>query len=694
MLMPGRNWLGCILVSRYREEASVSQVGSMRGIMGRLVWSGGLVACLFGGALPGFAGAPDRVDPRLDATLRAFRSVRLFKEVSISPDGKTVAWVEDLKSGGNTAIYVKKLGGADKPLRVSAGAAGANASEGSLAWSPHSRQLAFLSNGGKGEQRQLYVVPATGGLARKITSFSGYMTDPRWSPSGDRIAVLLVPGGGGGNPLDVVSSRVGVIEAEFHNQRLALVDIRSGAVKSVSPEALHVYEYDWSPDGRRVVCTAAPGPGDANWYVAQLYTLALDTGNAHSIYRPQWQIAAPRWSPDGASIAFIEGLMSDQGITGGDLFTIPAAGGKLTNRTPGRKSSVSWIEWVSPSRVFLTEITGGSTVFSRLDLESGTDERLWQANEYIHGGGVLPNFSLARDGSAAAAIRSSWENPPAIWAGAIGKWTAITGSERPPEARVGRIKSLEWKNEAFTVQGWLVWPRDFKPGRTYPLIVQIHGGPASWARQSWPGDRFEMTTLSALGYFVFSPNPRGSLGGGQAFARANIKDFGGGDWRDIVAGLETVLKTAPVDPNRLGVAGWSYGGYMTMWALTQTQRFKAAVVGAGIANLQSYYGQNMIDRWLLPYFGSTVYDDPAVYLRSSPLTYIKKVKTPAMIVVGSNDEACPAAQSFEYWHALKTLGVPTQMIVYPGEGHMFHDPDHKRDLLERTVRWFDKYLHP
>ncbi len=133
---------------------------------------------------------------------------------------------------------------------------------------------------------------------------------------------------------------------------------------------------------------------------------------------------------------------------------------------------------------------------------------------------------------------------------------------------------------------------------------------------------------------------------------------------------------------------------MTMWALTQTPRFKAAVVGAGIANLQSYYGQNMIDRWLLPYFGATVYDDPAVYLKSSPLTYIKRVNTPAMIVVGANDEACPAAQSFEYWHALKTLGVPTQMIVYPGEGHMFHDPDHKRDLLERTVNWFDKYLHP
>ena len=204
--------------------------------------------------------------------------------------------------------------------------------------------------------------------------------------------------------------------------------------------------------------------------------------------------------------------------------------------------------------------------------------------------------------------------------------------------------------------------------------------------------QFDLSVLSALGYFVFFPNPRGSYGQGEAFTRANVKDFGYGDLRDILAGVDAVLKSAPVDPNRLGVAGWSYGGYMTMWTVTQTNRFKAAVAGAGIANWQSYYGENSIDQWMIPYFGASVYDDPAVYAKSSPITFIKKMKTPTLVVVGERDGECPAPQSYEFWHALKTLGVPTELVVYPGEGHSFHQPDHRRDVMERTVAWFEQYL--
>jgi dipeptidyl aminopeptidase/acylaminoacyl peptidase len=201
-----------------------------------------------------------------------------------------------------------------------------------------------------------------------------------------------------------------------------------------------------------------------------------------------------------------------------------------------------------------------------------------------------------------------------------------------------------------------------------------------------------MTVLSALGYFVFFPNPRGSYGQGEDFTRANVKDFGYGDLRDILAGVDAVLKSVPVDPNRLGVTGWSYGGYMTMWTVTQTNRFRAAVAGAGIANYQSYYGQNSIDQWMIPYFGASVYDEPAVYAKASPITFIKNVKTPTLIVVGERDGECPAPQSYEFWHALKAQGATTEFVVYPGEGHMFRDSAHKRDVMERTVNWFEKYL--
>jgi dipeptidyl aminopeptidase/acylaminoacyl peptidase len=210
------------------------------------------------------------------------------------------------------------------------------------------------------------------------------------------------------------------------------------------------------------------------------------------------------------------------------------------------------------------------------------------------------------------------------------------------------------------------------------------------AAPGWGG--FLPSALAAEGYFVFEPNPRGSYGQGEAFTRANVRDFGHGDLRDILAGLDQVLRTSPVDAGRLGICGGSYGGYMTMWTLTQTHRFRAAMAAAGIADWQSYYGENLIDQWMIPYFGASVYDDPAVYARSSPISFIKAVSTPTLILVGDSDKECPAPQSYEYWHALRALGVETKLVVYENEGHWFRNPAHIEDRLTRTVNWFDQHL--
>jgi dipeptidyl aminopeptidase/acylaminoacyl peptidase len=199
--------------------------------------------------------------------------------------------------------------------------------------------------------------------------------------------------------------------------------------------------------------------------------------------------------------------------------------------------------------------------------------------------------------------------------------------------------------------------------------------------------------LSALGYFVLEPNPRGSYGQGEAFAAANRKDFGYGDLRDILAGVDTVIAKNPaIDPQRVGITGWSYGGFMTMFAVTQTQRFKAAVAGAGISDWKSYYGENSIDQWMTPYFGASVYKDPAVYAKSSAIDFIGQVHTPTLAVVGDRDGECPAPQSFEFWHALRDQHVPTQLVVYPNEGHGFVNPEHRTDVLVRTLDWFAKYM--
>ena len=625
--------------------------------------------------------AAQSADPRIGGILNQLGSTRTFQQVEISPDGKRVAWVERTSDGG--VIFVKD--GNASPVRIGAG--------GNIAWSPDSQRIAFLADHDQKGQVQLYAVGAKGGRAKKLTDLKGYVTDPRWSPDGSKIAILYAenaPSGGG--PLEAEPVETGVIGGAIYNQRLAIVDANSGGAKQISPADLNVYEYDWSPDSHSFALTAAPGPGDNNWWIAKLYTMPADSGKMDEIYKPETQMAMPRWSPDGGTIAFIEGLMSDEGFTGGDVFTVSANGAKPKNLTPGRKSSVSSLEWTGPSKLVLTEFTGGSSAITSFDVATGQSERLWQGDENLHAGGNYPNFSLARDGFTAAAIRQDWQHPPEIWAGRIGEWRAITAENSAQQPQWGRVENITWSNEGSAVQGWLLYPAGFDASKKYPMIVSIHGGPANLNTPHWPGVQFDLSVLSSLGYFVFFPNPRGSYGEGESFTRANVKDFGYGDLRDVLAGVDAVLKSAPVDPNRLGVAGWSYGGYMTMWTVTQTNRFKAAVAGAGIANWQSYYGENSIDQWMIPYFGASVYDDPAVYAKSSPITFIKKVKTPTLVVVGERDGECPAPQSYEFWHALRTLGVPTELVVYPGEGHSFHQPDHRRDVLERTVAWFEQYL--
>ncbi|HEX7130306.1 MAG TPA: prolyl oligopeptidase family serine peptidase, partial [Rhodanobacteraceae bacterium] len=223
----------------------------------------------------------------------------------------------------------------------------------------------------------------------------------------------------------------------------------------------------------------------------------------------------------------------------------------------------------------------------------------------------------------------------------------------------------------------------------YPMIVYVHGGPSSATLPDWSNNA---TAYSTFGYFVLLPNPRGSFGEGERFTQAVRRDMGYGDLRDTLAGVDAVEKRLPVDDRRLGLTGWSYGGFMSMFAPTQTQRFRAAVAGAGISDWQSYYGENQIDKWMIPFFGASLYDDPSAYAKSSAINFIKQAKTPTLIVVGERDEECPAPQSFEHWHALKTLGVPTTLVVYANQGHHIADHEDQEDILRRSLAWFEQYL--
>jgi dipeptidyl aminopeptidase/acylaminoacyl peptidase len=630
--------------------------------------------------------------------LRPLFFVQQFDEVAISPDGERVAWVETRidKDGAETGerdIFVAEYEKESNPRRITAGPVEAHADEHNLAWSPDGKRLAFLSDAAVKGQLQLYTITMDGASAVKVTDAKGLLATPKWSPDGKSIAVLYTENATrDAGPLVAETPETGVIKDSFFEQRLAILDANGGALRAITPADTYIYEYDWAPDSKNLVMTAAKGNGDNNWYVAQLYAVDSSSAEMRAIYKPKLQIGRPVVSPDGKNVAFIEGLMSDEDSVGGDVFVIAREGGAPKNLTPGRRASASLLAWTSDGKIINMENAGGESSVIRIDPKNAKVESLYRAPELATSGFWSTSLSLTPDGSKAACVRGSFLTAPEVWAGALGRWKQVTSRNAELKPAWGEAKNVRWNNDGFDVQGWLIYPQDFDASKRYPMIVEVHGGPGAGVQPAWPNAHNFAMALPAKGYFVFLPNPRGSFGQGEAFTRANVRDFGYGDWRDVLKGVDEVLRMAPVDPERLGLTGWSYGGYMAMWGVTQTDRFRAAVAGAGIANWSSYYGENKIDQWMIPFFGKSVYDDPEIYARSAPLTFIRRVKTPTLVLVGDSDGECPTPQSYEFWHALKTLGVETELVVYEHEGHMFVKPEHVRDRIERVGAWFDAHL--
>ena len=635
---------------------------------------------------------------KIDAVLGQLERVHTFSGVSISPDGKWVAWIS--RAGAVSSVYLLDWTKARaKAKHIAAGEEAAGGEASGIAWSPDSSQFVFLWHAKSSSQDQIYRISAAGSTeAKQISHLDGHVEGLQFAPNGTHLAFLYAEHGGGGGPLEAVPAQLGVIGSDLHNNRLSVLPMDGSTsqaeIRQVTPNELNIYEYDWSPDSRQFAAVAAPGPADNNWWTAKLYSVMAQTGQMKMIYAPPAarQIAAPHWSPDGRVIGFIGGLMSDEGFDGGDIFLVPGSGGNPRNVTEGLNATPTGFQWRNPNVLLYTEVVDGGGAIGTLDLRNGQKEVLWQGGQALHQDGNFPDLSFASDGVTSAAIRSTWEQAPEVSAGRIGDWRPLTAENAQQRPHWGKSESIVWSSEGTRAQGWLLYPENFDAAKRYPMVVEIHGGPSNLKSAAWPSAHFDMSVMASLGYFVFFPNPRGSYGEGEAFTKANVKDFGGGDLRDVLAGVDAVVKKAPVDESRIGVTGWSYGGYMTMWTVTQTQRFRAAVAGAGIANWLSYYGENSIDEWMIPFFGASVYDDPAVYLKSSPITYIKQVKTPTLVVVGERDGECPAPQSFEFWHALQAQDVPTELVVYAGEGHSFHDPKDRVDVSRRAVAWFDKYL--
>lgn len=609
----------------------------------------------------------------------------------ISPDGRRVVFElgpghkPDPETPHQRALWLVEVeSGTARPLT------GSNpGTHESARWSPDGGQVAFVSNRANPAEKQLYLLGLAGGEAQRLTDLRGSVSDPLWTPDGGALLFLY---SGTLDPETPPTPDPIVEDEDPHFNRVWSLDLASGALKPLTPDGYHIHEYALAPDGARLAVVASTHPNPwQGWYSAQLYTLSVDDGPLVPLCTVDQQVGRLTWSPDNQLLAYVSGTMSDEGNVAGDVYVVPGEGGQPRLLTPGIDHSITWIDWRTEGILY-----GGravdSVIHGWINADTGATQTIVKGLYCVNGWGP-ESLSVSRDGLFVAA-RESFTEPPNVHLGSLasGTWRQLTDFE-PDRATFGpmRAESREWTSPDGTpVQGYLLFPDDYEPGKRYPLFLHVHGGPSLSYLPRY-GSAWERLML-ARGCVVLMPNPRGSWGRGSAYQAANVGDLGGGDWQDILAGVDRLIEEGIADPDRMAIGGWSYGGYLVTWAVTQTDRFQCAFSGACITNYESNYGVVKNREWQSTLFGSVVYDDVERHRSRSPMTHVRSVKTPTLLVHGMEDVVAPPQQSIEFYTALRYLGVPSQLVLYPREPHGFQERAHQRDMFQRLAGWVDKYL--
>jgi dipeptidyl aminopeptidase/acylaminoacyl peptidase len=540
---------------------------------------------------------------------------------------------------------------------------------------------------------------------------------PKWSPDGRTLAVKMTdPDTEEDKRRKKERDDVFVHHEREKFDRLTVVDVPndpfgSASVEPVEPRTVlegdwHLWEYAWSPDGTRFAVTVARHTGfNETFDGVRAGLVSADGGEITLIGGEEGQYRSPgslAWSPDGKRLAFL--AAPDLKRDAGEAIFLADAGdpATVTMRFYDNEGSVLSIGWPLADRLMMyREVSVYTTIWSIAADGDGAPEKLIGGTLGERGtagyGFDLAGISQALDRSCErfAFSWSSATEPGEVWAGEVGgearKLTSFN-AELATRA-IGRTELVRWKSDELEIEGLLIYPVGYEEGKRYPTILHIHGGP-SWA---WD-DHFYANWhdwgqfLAGNGYAVLMPNPRGSTGRGWEFHIANYNDWMGGDYLDSQRGLDMLIERGIADPDRLGIGGWSYGGLTTAWALTQTDRFKAAVLGAGVTNRVSMQGTTDIVRWHGSWQSVEFAEGTDEYWHRSAMRYIGQVKTPTLIPHGEKDDRVPVSQGWEYYNALRMMGVPTKMVVYPREPHGLGERNHQRDLMERVLAWFDEYV--
>lgn len=618
---------------------------------------------------------------------------RTLGGIEVAPHGRRavfVATVADLEeNASNSDLWVADLANG-RSFQLTRGPKQDNAP----AWSPDGTRIAFLSD--RSGKTNIWMIRPDGGEAIPATEFEKLSVGSfRWLPDGSGFVFTAVD-----PPTPEEERRKKEkedpirVDRDFKYARLYHYRLGDKDPTKLTAEDYHVNDFDVSPDGRGVAFSAQPTPEVPDFYRSDVKLLDLESGEVRDLVNRPGLDTGPRFSPDGQWIAFRAAEVKDAWVGNTRLHVVRRDGTGLRDLSQAFDENVGVPEW-SPEGDWIYFVAGERVArrLFRLQVASGRFEAVSEHDQQR----VVDDFDLSRDGGFAVVALSDAETPAEVYrlrfsGNRLEKLTAVNAEfeDTGPAAELVRYRSAD----GLDLEGIVLKPRDFQTGKRYPLLVVIHGGPAGVFTYSFTPRRsaYPLHAFAAQGYVVFLPNPRGSGGHGERFRRANFKDWGYGDYDDIMRGVDLLVRNGVADPERMGVMGWSYGGYMTSWVVTQTDRFKAASMGAGLSNLVSMYGTTDIPEFLGTHMGGRPWDDMREYLRHSAINFVGNARTPTLIQHGRQDRRVPLSQGEEFYQALKDVGVPVEMVIYPRQPHGIREPRLQRDALEHNLRWFNKWV--
>jgi dipeptidyl aminopeptidase/acylaminoacyl peptidase len=618
--------------------------------------------------------------------------------IALSPDGSKVAYtVNETNWEDNsyeTEIFLADSKGGE-PVQLTR----AKKSSSAPAWSPDGRWLAFVSD--RSDKRQLYVINLAGGEARALTNVEEAVGAFSWSPDGTKIALTMTdPKAEAHKERDKKYGEFEIVDGDYRMTHLHILDVNLTASEPAKPKRLTsgsftVGSFDWSPDSTSIAFDHRADPNIANSASADISVVTIADGSVRKVVTQKGPDTNPTWSPDGSQIVFQSAMENPWFFFSNNrLAVVPAAGGtpKVVNARFDEQASI--VDW-APAGILFAGLEGISSRIFRLDPATGQFTALGPASGAAAGG-----FSFSKDYSTVAFTSGDATNYPELYVAPASKLSAprklTSFSDQIKDWTIGTREMISWKStDGTTIHGVLHKPADYQADRKYPLLVVVHGGPTAISRPSrvYPAGPYPVEQWLAKGALVLEPNYRGSAGYGEKFRSLNVRNLGVGDAWDVLSGVDHLIAQGLVDKDRMGVMGWSQGGYISAFLAThERQIFKAISVGAGISNWMTYYVNTDIHPFTRQYLKATPWDDPQIYAKTSPMTYIKNAKTPTLIQHGEFDTRVPTPNGYELYQGLQDVGVPVQLIIYKGFGHGLNKPKAARAAMQHNADWFEKYI--